>query len=68
MREHRQLFIQIAEHLEDKNHAKTLRGLILADRVLHDNDGLLSDPARSDDIGPALAAALKALEHNGGGL
>lgn len=65
MREHRQLFVQLAEHLEDKRHGKPLRGLILADRVLGDNDGLLSNPARSDDIGPALTAALKALEDNG---
>lgn len=62
MREHRHVFVKIAEHLENTDKPAPLRGLILADRASGSDAGILADPARADELGAALASALRALE------
>lgn len=61
MRTHYRLLVQLAERL-DGEQLVTARGMILAQRVIGDGGGPLFNPARADELGPALAEALRALE------
>jgi hypothetical protein len=62
MRAHRDLLVRLADQLAAQKRPVSPRGVILAQRVLGDGAGPLFDPARADELGPALVDALQALE------
>jgi hypothetical protein len=62
MRAHHDLLVRFADRLADLKHPVSPRGVILAQRVLGDGAGPLFNPARADELGPALAAALQRLD------
>ncbi len=62
MRAHRARLTALAERLGDLRRPVTPRGVILAQRLLRDGAGPLFDPARADELGPAAAEALRALD------
>ena len=62
MRAHRDRLVQLGDRLAARERPVSWRGVILVQRVVGDGAGPLFDPARADELGPALAEALKALE------
>lgn len=62
MRSHYRLLVELAERLERHEEMVSPRGIILAQRVLGDGGGPLFNQTRADELGPALAEALRALE------
>jgi hypothetical protein len=58
---HLRLLAELGERLEDSNRPVTPRGMILAGLVLSDGAGPLFNPARADELGPMLSAALYSL-------
>jgi hypothetical protein len=62
MRAHSDLLVQLADRLVTRERPVSPRGVVLAQRVLGDGAGPLFDPARADELGPALAEALQALD------
>lgn len=62
MRTHYGVLVQLAERLECHEQMVSPRGMILAQRVLGDGGGPLFNPGRADELGPALAEALRGLE------
>ena len=62
MRTHYRLLVQLTERLERSEQAVSARGMILAERIFGDGAGPLFDRDRADELDPALAEALRALD------
>ncbi len=62
MRAHYRSLIDLAERLEDAGRPVSPVGVVMTERLLSDGAGPFYDPARADELGPALAAVLKALD------
>src|SRR2546422_1347353 len=62
MRAHYRSLIDLAERLEDAGRPVSPAGVVITERLLCDGAGPFYDAARADELGPALAAALKALD------
>jgi hypothetical protein len=62
MREHYRSLVDLAERLEDVSRPIPPAGVVLTERLLSDGAGPFYDAARADELGPALAAALEALD------
>jgi len=58
---HLRLLAELGERLEDSNRRVTPRGMVLAGLILSDGAGPLFNPARADELGPMLSAALHGL-------
>ncbi len=65
LKRHLHLLAELGRRLEDSTKPVTPRGMILVGNVLRDGGGPLFNPARADELGPMLAAALHALGEGG---
>ena len=61
-RAHYRLLVQLTERLERSERPVSARGMILAERIFGDGAGPLLDRERADELGPAFAEALRALD------
>jgi len=62
MRAHHRSLVELVERLEDGNRPVSPIGVVLTQRLLGDGAGPFFNAARADELGPALVAALTALE------
>lgn len=62
MRAHYGPLVQLAERLEDASRPVSAAGIVLAERLFADGAGVFYDHGRADELGPALAAVLRALD------
>ena len=59
---HSRALLELAVRLEAVERPVSPAGIVLAQRLLRDGAGPFFDPDRADELGPALHAALDALE------
>src|SRR5712692_11226277 len=62
MRAHSRALLELATQLEAFDRPVSPAGVVLTQRLLRDGAGPFFDPERADELGPALHAALDALE------
>lgn len=62
MRAHSRALLELAVRLEAADRPVSPAGIVLAQRLLRDGAGPFFDPDRADELGPAIHAALDALE------